>query len=425
MLGKKLYISYIYAFFILMQTFLFAQIGTFNDEPIVVPSDVRSNYTDSDNQSIYSIDNDNFVYINQYRVNLRSGPGTQYSVITVLPQNTKGKIIKKQNGWYFIDFGNNRKGWVRSDLVSKAPISYSSAEAEARAAKANKLEKEFSRWDKHLGDTLLNFNSFPSYWTISKAWLAYRLGNYEEAYNLAQEASEYETVRGKYLMAKALYKLGRYEEADSILKKLNRVFEDAAMAKYVLLKAKPYLEEKVVFKFGGFDDIKTYKEKIRKGYRAGLESAEFYRDFVDINTWTWKSKEKYEEFQKIAGIDCSGYVQRVLQSLYTEAGVQYPIQGRTSTRGLWSGEYSVAINPGYRPPPPPEIRPGDMILFDYGHNRYGHSTIYLGQDSKGNIIVTQMGATAEIVALPPEKLQYYKGTYRLKGMDSVRQKILA
>ncbi|MDD3148743.1 MAG: hypothetical protein PHD82_15720, partial [Candidatus Riflebacteria bacterium] len=118
--------------------------------------------------------------------------------------------------------------------------------------------------------------------------------------------------------------------------------------------------------------------------------------------------------------------QMVQKEAYAKAGVKYPItSGRTSTSGLWSQQYTDSINPGVKPPPPPDIRPGDMILLDYGHNRYGHSMIYKGTDSQGNILVMQMGDTAEISVLSPHKYEFYKGTYRMNGMDKVRKAMTA
>lgn len=197
------------------------------------------------------------------------------------------------------------------------------------------------------------------------------------------------------------------------------------MVRILDAKAQPYIDEGVVFKFGGFDSVKSYQAKKAAGNRLGLNSDEYYEDFVDINTWKWRSAAAAKEFNTIAGLDCSGYVQRVQQDLFRAAGVSYPISGRTSTSGLWSGQFTTSVNPGVKPPPPPDIRPGDMILLDYGHNRYGHSMIYRGVDAKGNILVTQMGDTAEQHILPAEKFQFYKGTFRMKGMDQVRQKLLA
>ena len=66
-----------------------------------------------------------------------------------------------------------------------------------------------------------------------------------------------------------------------------------------------------------------------------------------------------------------------------------------------------------------------MILLDYGHNRYGHSMIYKGRDAQGNILVMQMGDTAEVNILPAHKFEFYKGTYRMNGMDQVRKAMTA
>jgi hypothetical protein len=66
-----------------------------------------------------------------------------------------------------------------------------------------------------------------------------------------------------------------------------------------------------------------------------------------------------------------------------------------------------------------------MILLDYGHNRYGHSMIYRGKDSAGNIRVVMMGDTAVEGVLAPEKFEFYKGTYRMNGMDQVRKTLTA
>ncbi|NLI75701.1 MAG: tetratricopeptide repeat protein [Candidatus Riflebacteria bacterium] len=259
---------------------------------------------------------------------------------------------------------------------------------------------------------------------LGRAFQKFQEGDYQEAYELAQNATT-NPVERRYLMAKCLWKLGQTGEARKLLDTIKGPLEDYIMTRYLDGAAKPYIEAAVPFKFGGFDDLDTYQKKVLAGNRMGLESSEYYEDFVDINTWKWKSAAKAREFEKIAGIDCSGYVQRVQQGMFKAAGVPYPIQGRTSTSGLSSPAVSTQINPGFKPPPPPDIKPGDMILLDYGHNRYGHSMIYRGRDAKGNILVTQMGGVPENGILAPEKVQFYKGTYRLKGMDKVRQKVLA
>ncbi len=358
------------------------------------------------------------VAINSAWVNVRSGPGVGNAILKTLPRGTSGQILDQKNGWYLIDFGNGLKGWVRGDLVS------GTAGAPPAAVSSAVLDREFARWDRHLGTSLLDFSRFNSWWGLGRAWKAFQNGDWQGAYELAQNVST-NPVERRYLMAKCLAKLGQTGEARQLLDSIRKYLEDYAMVRILDGAARPYIEEGVPFKFGGFDDLATYRAKVKAGNRLGLESSEYYEDFVDINTWKWKSPAKAREFEKIGGLDCSGYVQRVQKDLFAAAGVKYPISGRTSTRGLWSGEFTTSINPGVKPPPPPDIRPGDMILLDYGHNRYGHSMIYRGMDAKGNILVTQMGGVAELAVLPPEKYQFYKGTYRMKGMDKVREKLLA
>ncbi len=386
-----------------------AQSGTFGEDTTVGPTTSTS--------SSDPLADGGTVAINASMVNVRSGPGTGYSILKTLPRGTSGRILAEQNGWFQIDFGNGLKGWVRGDLVSNR------AGAPPTQANSAALSKEFARWERHLGASLLNFDRFPPYWQLSRAWTAFQNGDFKGAYDLAQ-ASTSNPVESRYMMAKALWKLGQTGEAKKLLDQIRKPLEDAAMLQILDRQAKPYIDEKVVFKFGGFDDLPTYVAKRQRGNRLGLDSSEYYEDFVDIKTWQWKSQEKYKEFQKIGGLDCSGYVQRVQADIFAAAGVPYPISGRTSTSGLWSGKYTTPINPGVKPPPPPDIRPGDMILLDYGHNRYGHSMIYRGVDAKGNILVTQMGDTAENAILPPEKFEFYKGTYRMKGMDQARQRLL-
>ncbi|HOY68507.1 MAG TPA: SH3 domain-containing protein [Candidatus Ozemobacteraceae bacterium] len=361
------------------------------------------------------------VSINGSRVNVRSGPGTQNAVLQTLPRGTSGRVLAEKNGWKQVDFGNGLVGWVRADLLAAGT---SASTISTSAGDRASVEKSIDRWSRHLSKTVLDYSKIPWYWKLGRAWSAFKKGNYEKAYELAQDDSS-NPVLAKYLMARALYQMGKYSEAKALLAKIERTLEDAAFRQVIDAAAKPYIDEPVVFKFGGFDDVATYRKKKASDNRLGLNSAEYYDRFVDINTWKWKSKDAYNEFQKIGGIDCSGFVQRVQMDAYRQAGIKWPLDGRTSTSGLWSQKNTREINPGFRPPPPPGIRPGDMILFDYGHNRYGHSTIYRGIDANGNIRVVMMGDTAVECVLPPEKFQYYKGTYRMNGMDEVRKKLTA
>ncbi len=378
-------------------------------------------------QSARPVANSEKFEINGSWVNVRSGPGTANSILKSLPRGTVGTRITEKNGWSQIDFGAGLVGWVRNDLISSAntasarPAAASGPTGNLAAANA----AQFERWNRHLGKNFLDYSRFPWYWKLNRANKAYQKGDYSGAYELARTASG-NPAESAYMQAMCLDKMGRHDKAAQILKQLEKPFEDLVFSRKMQEIAQPYINEPVVFKFGGFDNIETYRQKKASGSRLGLQSDEYYEKYVDINTWKWRSNEAYKNFEKIAGIDCSGFVQMIQKEAYAKTGVKYPItSGRTSTNGLWSEKHTTSINPGYRPPPPPDIRPGDMILLDYGHNRYGHSMIYKGTDKQGNILVMQMGDRAEVNILSPQKFEFYKGTYRMNGMDQVRKAMTA
>lgn len=378
-------------------------------------------------QSVRTVANTEKLEINGSWVNVRSGPGTENDVVKTLPRGSAGTKIAEKNGWSQIDFGAGLIGWVRNDLVTRVTAPSAGAPTTSRVtnnlAAANAAQ--FERWNRHLGKDLLDYGKFPWYWKLNRAAKAYQKGDYSGAYELARTSSG-NPVESAYMQAMCLDKMGQHEKAAQILKQLEKPFEDIVFARKMQEIAQPYINEPIVFKFGGFDDIETYRKKKAAGNRLGLQSSDYYENYVDIKTWKWRSNEAYKNFEKIGGIDCSGFVQIIQKEAYAKAGVKYPITaGRTSTSGLWSEKFTTSINPGYRPPPPPDIRPGDMILLDYGHNRYGHSMIYKGVDKQGNILVMQMGDTAEVNVLSPQKFEFYKGTYRMNGMDQVRKAMTA
>ena len=52
-------------------------------------------------------------------VNVRKGPATSYDTITQLKIGTKVTILEKKSNWYKVKLSNNKKGYIRSDLLSK------------------------------------------------------------------------------------------------------------------------------------------------------------------------------------------------------------------------------------------------------------------------------------------------------------------
>ncbi|MGL4655747.1 MAG: SH3 domain-containing protein [Sarcina sp.] len=51
------------------------------------------------------------------RLNVRSGAGTNYSVVTQITNNTKLTINSEKNGWYYVTLSNGTKGYVSSKYV--------------------------------------------------------------------------------------------------------------------------------------------------------------------------------------------------------------------------------------------------------------------------------------------------------------------
>lgn len=53
------------------------------------------------------------------RVNIRSGPGTTYPVLTTLSKGQRVKALGKQGEWYQVQLADGRVGWVYATLVSE------------------------------------------------------------------------------------------------------------------------------------------------------------------------------------------------------------------------------------------------------------------------------------------------------------------
>lgn len=57
-----------------------------------------------------------YITIDTKVLNVRKGPGTQYSLVTVIGLNEKHLAIEEKDGWYKIKVGN-KQGWVSGDYV--------------------------------------------------------------------------------------------------------------------------------------------------------------------------------------------------------------------------------------------------------------------------------------------------------------------
>jgi len=64
-------------------------------------------------------------------VNLRSGPGTNYQVVSQLGQGTDVSILNSQNGWYEVQLTNGSRGWMSSQFIKNLSTTINSSTEDA------------------------------------------------------------------------------------------------------------------------------------------------------------------------------------------------------------------------------------------------------------------------------------------------------
>lgn len=78
-------------------------------------------------------------------LNVRSGPGTSYSVVASLSNNAKVTVLKKEsNGWYYIRTASGKTGYVSGEYIKLDGSQSSQAPSESRQGKV-KLSSSSSR----------------------------------------------------------------------------------------------------------------------------------------------------------------------------------------------------------------------------------------------------------------------------------------
>lgn len=74
-------------------------------------------------------------------VNVRSGPGTGYKVITKVNRGETVQVAARESGWSFVKYGS-KFGWIRSDYLSKtAPAPKTSSTTTRTEATSGSLKK--------------------------------------------------------------------------------------------------------------------------------------------------------------------------------------------------------------------------------------------------------------------------------------------
>src|SRR5215467_243152 len=57
------------------------------------------------------------VRVHNHLANVRSGPGTGYSVLVTAPEGTTFTLLATQQGWHKIRLGDGRDGWISSGVA--------------------------------------------------------------------------------------------------------------------------------------------------------------------------------------------------------------------------------------------------------------------------------------------------------------------
>jgi tetratricopeptide (TPR) repeat protein len=73
-----------------------------------------------------------FRYVKPPLANVREGPGTRAKLIIVLKGGVKLDILGEQNGWYLVQLGDGREGWIAASVTTPVAPSNLTARAASR-----------------------------------------------------------------------------------------------------------------------------------------------------------------------------------------------------------------------------------------------------------------------------------------------------
>lgn len=105
--------------------------------------DSSGNQNNSNNNTNNSTSGTATGYVNDSDVNLRSGAGTNYSIVTTMSKNTKFSFISTKlynNSWYNIKLSNGKSGYIFSQYATKDDNSTSNGNGNSGSITSGKLK---------------------------------------------------------------------------------------------------------------------------------------------------------------------------------------------------------------------------------------------------------------------------------------------
>ena len=58
-----------------------------------------------------------YIYVNATDVNIRETPGLDGKIIEIIQKGEKLKVLKEKEDWYYVEYGEGKKGWIFNELV--------------------------------------------------------------------------------------------------------------------------------------------------------------------------------------------------------------------------------------------------------------------------------------------------------------------
>ena len=355
---------------------------------IVAPAAYSISYADENNIQVKNVE---YRMITGNSVNVRTGPGTNYSSIMKLNKGDKVEYIATNGNWINIKY-NGKIGYVYSDYVSKISNS-TSTETNDNSVKCTKVVTGNS----------VNVRRGPSisYSSITKLSKEVELGYISES-NVWSKISYNGTIgymSSQYLKEKSSAPSTSTETSDNSVKCTKVVTGNS-----VNVRRGPSTSYSAITSLSkgvkvGYISESNGWSKINYNGIIGYMSSKYLGDKVSSDTQTSNKSEKVVSLAKSLlgkpyvwgaegpnSFDCSGYVQYVFKQ---SVGISVPRVSKEQSK------YGQFVNRS-------DLQVGDIVCFDTEDSNNGnvsHSGIYIGNgefihasSAKGKVIISNMSS---------------------------------